>query len=125
VPGATFEDRKMADSKVADLVLEYIESVWNGGDTSALKKLTTRGFEYHLGGQPARDRSEMEEFLQLVRSAFPDWRVTVSGTVAQGDDVAVRWTGTVTHQGDFRGMLARPARLGLRPPACPSPPVRP
>lgn len=101
----------MSDSAVARVVLEYIESVWNGADPAALERLTTPDFTYRLGGQPGRDRSEMEGFLKLIRRAFPDWRVEVADMVTEGDEAAVRWTGTVTHEGDFRGIPATGAQI--------------
>ncbi|MGD8358580.1 MAG: ester cyclase [Lysobacterales bacterium] len=94
----------MTNPKVSDLVLEYIESVWNQGDARALERLTAPGFEYRLGGQPARDRSAMADFVALVRRAFPDWRVRVLSTVSEGHEVAVRWEGSVTHEGEFHGI---------------------
>lgn len=88
------------------LVREYIEEVWNRGDAAALRRLTTPDFRYHLGGQPPRDRPGMEAFIAATRRAFPDWRVDVVSTVAEGDQVAVRWRGSVTHGGDFHGIPA-------------------
>lgn len=103
----------MADTELADLVLEYIESVWNQGDEHALESLTAPGFTYYLGGQPGRDRTEMAAFLDQIRRAFPDWRVTATAVVAAGDQVAVRWTGTVTHGGEFRGIPATGNRIDV------------
>jgi steroid delta-isomerase-like uncharacterized protein len=94
----------MTDGAVRDVVLEYIEAVWNQGDTEALEKLTAPGFAYHLGGQPGRDCAAMRDFLSLIRIAFPDWRVEVSAMVTEGHTAAVRWEGTVTHEGEFRGI---------------------
>lgn len=95
-----------ADASGTSLVREYVESVWNRGDRTAFNRLTTPDFRYHLGGQPSRDRSGMEEFLAATRRAFPDWRVEILTTVAEGDHVAVRWSGTVTHGGEFHGIPA-------------------
>lgn len=95
-----------SDASGTSLVREYIESVWNRGDSTAFHRLTTPDFRYHLGGQPPRDRSGMEGFLAATRKAFPDWRVEVVTTVAEGDHVAVRWRGTVTHGGEFHGVPA-------------------
>ena len=94
------------DTSSTSVVREYIESVWNQGDATALHRMTTSGFQYHLGGQPPRDRSGMEEFVATTRRAFPDWRVEVSAMVVQGNQVAVRWRGNVTHDGDFHGIPA-------------------
>jgi steroid delta-isomerase-like uncharacterized protein len=43
--------------------------------------------------------------------AFPDWRVEVAAIIAEGNEVAVRWAGTVTHEGDFRGIPATGRRI--------------
>lgn len=93
-------------STASEIVKRYIDSVWNRGDISALRQLTTPGFRYFLGGQPGRSVSEMAEFLSLTRTAFPDWRVVISTIIAEGEHVAVRWSGRVTHEGEFHGIPA-------------------
>ncbi len=96
-----------------DLVRQYVERIWNGGDAAALDELTSRGFAYHLGGQPARDRAEMAQFLRDMRVAFPDWRVEIGDLIAEGNRVAVRWHGLVTHGGPFRGLPATGRRVAV------------
>ncbi len=92
----------MVDAK--DLVLTYIEKVWNDADSAALDELTRATFTYSLGGQPPRDRAAMQQFLQAVHSAFPDWRVQVQDVAAEGNLVFARWSGRVTHAGVFQGI---------------------
>jgi steroid delta-isomerase-like uncharacterized protein len=96
----------MTDEDAAALVKEYIDTVWNRGDVEALHRLTAPDFRYYLGGQPGRDHSEMAEFLSQTRTAFPDWRAVISAIISEGDHVAVRWSGRVTHAGDFHGIPA-------------------
>jgi len=91
----------MASVEAKDLVEKYIEQVWNRGDLAALAELTTPGFKYHLGGQPLRDMDGMQQFIIMTRSAFPDWRVGIESIVSEGEAVAVRWRGEVTHLGPF------------------------
>lgn len=88
----------------ADVVKEYIDRVWNKGDRRALEELTAPFFSYQLGGQAPLDRAAMSQFLSATRLAFPDWRVEVLELVAHGELVAVRWRGTVTHEGPFHGI---------------------
>jgi predicted ester cyclase len=38
------------------------------------------------------DRDGFLQFLGALRSAFPDLAVTVEDLLAEGDEVAVRWT---------------------------------
>lgn len=96
----------MSKEESRNLILKYIEEVWNNGHLQALTELTTESFRYHLGGQPPRNRADMAQFVKQVRAAFPDWRVRIEETVAVDTTVAVRWTGHVTHAGDFHGIPA-------------------
>ena len=89
--------------RAQELVVAYIEDVWNSGNLSALEELTTSSFTYHLGGQPPRDVTGMKQFLTATREAFPDWRVQIDSIVGDELLVAVRWSGEVTHLGPFHG----------------------
>lgn len=94
-------------------VQDYIERIWNEGDTAALEELTTADFGYRLGGQPPRDRAGMAEFIARTHAAFPDWRVCIESLIAEGDEVAVRWSGEVTHGGPFHGLPATGRRISV------------
>jgi steroid delta-isomerase-like uncharacterized protein len=50
------------------------------------------------------DRDGFLRFLGALRSAFPDVAVTVEDLLAEGDEVAVRWTWRGTQQGPFLGI---------------------
>ncbi len=105
-PAAPEEGQAMTIDQVKQLVRRYIDEVWNRGDVAALEDLTTVGFEYRLGGQPARGRAAMAQFLAETRAAFPDWHVEIADLVVEGNLAAVRWHGQVTHAGPFRGIPA-------------------
>ncbi len=94
----------MSAERAQQLVHDYIERVWNRGDTAAMREMTTPDFRYHLGGQPALDYEQFARFIELTRVAFPDWRVEIEDTIATAEAVAVRWNGHVTHKGPFRGI---------------------
>jgi steroid delta-isomerase-like uncharacterized protein len=86
------------------LVRYYVEQVWNQENAAALAELTTPAFTYHLGGQPGRDQAGMEQFIAMIHTAFPDWRVEIVESIAEGNSVVIRWQGQVTHQGAFQGI---------------------
>lgn len=103
----------MLPAACRSLVAAYIDRVWNAGDLVALDELTTTGFCYTLGSQPAMDREGMANFLRLVRVGFPDWHVDVVASLSDGSLVAVRWQGQATHQGAFRGLPATGRRIAV------------
>ena len=45
-----------------------------------------------------------KQFYGWLRSAFPNLRYRVDDVIAEGDRVAVRWTWSCTHNGEFMGI---------------------
>ena len=54
------------------------------------------------------------QFFQALRTAFPDLNVTVDYMVTNDDNVAIAYTVTGTHQGDFLGIPATGRRVSAR-----------
>lgn len=86
------------------LINDYVERVWNQGDLMALESLTTANYTYQIGGQPARDRAAMGQFITLTHTAFPGWRVEIVEMIAEQNKAAIRWQGQVIHAGVFNGI---------------------
>ncbi len=67
---------------------------------------------------PASDQSPGPEgfihFFTGFRAAFPDLNVSVEQLVADDDNVAIAYTITGTHQGDFLGVPATGRRIKAR-----------
>jgi steroid delta-isomerase-like uncharacterized protein len=49
---------------------------------------------------------QLQQFVSLMRSAFPDLRVTAHDMIGEGDKAVARIAMTGTHQGDFLGIPA-------------------
>lgn len=45
-----------------------------------------------------------KQFETSFFKGFPDWIETIEDVIAEGDKVWVRFTGTGTHRGEFRGL---------------------
>lgn len=101
----------MSPKQRKELVVQYIEQVWNRADAATFNRLTAPGFTFRLGNQPPRDDQSMRQFVQAVHTAFPDWRVWIKALVAESDIVAARWAGVVTHDGPFHGIPATGRRV--------------
>jgi len=91
-------------------------------DTEANKAIARRVFEEVLNQQnldlvdeiyatdyvehPSEIRGSegRKQYIATLLTAFPDVQWTVEDIFAEGDKVAIRWTGIGTQQGEFRGM---------------------
>ena len=99
----------MANENVS-LARRWFEEVWNQRRTDTIDELLTDESVCHSESGPLRGKQEFKERAHAVfLSAFPDMRMTVEGTVAEGDEVVVRWAVT----GDSPGR--RPGVPGDRP----------
>ena len=87
--------RAVVSPSARDLVDRLVTEVFNAGRYDAADQLFTP--------QLARDE---RNFAQAIRRAFPDLHVVLDRVIAEGDWVAIHWTATGTHQGEFSGIAA-------------------
>ncbi|HUS17201.1 MAG TPA: ester cyclase [Chloroflexia bacterium] len=87
------------------LVHRFLEEAWNRKNPEIADELLAPSYVYHGSGQepgPGGARN----LIALFSTAFPDATATVNNIVAEGEQVAVRWTTEGTHLGDFGGLPA-------------------
>ena len=58
----------------------------------------------HEPGEDIVGIEGLAQFVSMMRSAFPDLRITVEDDMAEGDKVVTRWTRQGTHQGELMGV---------------------
>lgn len=95
----TLEEMKAAATRLPEAI--------NRGDLSAFDQVIAADAVDHglpPGVPPTVQGTKM--FLMTFRAAFPDLHYTVDDTIAEGDRVVQRITGTGTMKGDFQGMAA-------------------
>jgi steroid delta-isomerase-like uncharacterized protein len=67
---------------------------------------------------PARDQEPGPNgyivFFTMMRTAFPDFKLTVEQLVADEDNVAFAYTATGTHKGDFMGVAPTGKSIKIR-----------
>lgn len=87
---------------------KFVDQVLNQGDMAAFDQMTTPGFVEHEQMPPdmPEGREGCKAFFTMIRTAFPDLKVTVDEMMAQGDKVMAFETWTGTNQGEFMGMPA-------------------
>jgi steroid delta-isomerase-like uncharacterized protein len=89
------------------------DELWNKGNVAAIGELMAASFVWHSA--PPGMASDKEGFKQYVGSlsAFADMKCTVEDMIAEGDKVAVRWTWSGKHTGDYMGMAPTGKRLTM------------
>ena len=55
-----------------------------------------------------------KQFETAFFKGFPDWHETIEDLVAEGDKVWVRFTGTGTHKGEWRGLASTGKKVAFR-----------
>jgi steroid delta-isomerase-like uncharacterized protein len=91
------------------LVRRWFEEVWNQRSEAAIESMFSSKGKAHGLPEPDSVLEGHDGFKTLHRgfcAAFPDLRVTVEDTIAEGDRVAVRWSADMTHTGDGLGFPA-------------------
>ncbi len=75
------------------------EEVWNQGNLAAANELLAPTYVAHDPGTPGRPNGieGEQQTASLYRSAFPDLHFTLEDVLAEGDEVAVRFTASSTH----------------------------
>lgn len=88
------------------LLSRLIKEVFNRGNISLIDDLLAPGFVEHEELPPGipPGREGVKKLSSLFRSAFPDLKVKIDDTIADGDKVVIRSTWSGTHKGEFMGI---------------------
>jgi predicted ester cyclase len=89
----------------------WFEEVWNQQNPAVIDELFHPKGKAHGFGFPDPDSVLVgpEDFKKVHRAfcgAFPDLHITIEDVVAEDDRVAIRWSVSMTHQGDDLGFPA-------------------
>ncbi|HEV7220122.1 MAG TPA: ester cyclase [Terriglobales bacterium] len=89
----------------AQFIHRWFDEVWNKGRMEAIDELCRPDAIGHGQAQHKVDIGlvEFKQFARDLRTAFPDIRITIHETLAQGDKVVARWSAKMTHSGSFLG----------------------
>jgi steroid delta-isomerase-like uncharacterized protein len=82
-----------------------LEEVWNQGNLDVVDELFNPDFVYHFAGLPDIQGIEgVKQVATMYHTAFPDLHFTIEEQIAEADKLALRWTVTGTHNGEFMGL---------------------
>jgi len=99
---------------IHDLLRTQINDVWGAGRVDLVDHNYADTVIDHMPipGQPA-GRNAMKGAVRLFRTAMPDLKMTLHGTLAAGDMGADFWTLTGTHSGEFMGIKPTGNRIEM------------
>ena len=81
----------------------FITEVFNDGKYEVADELLAENFSAHSSGND-QGRDEFKEMVRAFRGAFPDYHCTIDDQIAEGDQVATRWTFHGTQTGPLMGL---------------------
>jgi len=97
-----------------DLSNRWFEEIWNKRRSEVIDELTT---DASVGHTEVADMSSVPAFKQFhgeFLAAFPDLKVHIEDTIAEGDNAVVRWWAEGTHAGEWAGLAATNRRVRIR-----------
>lgn len=86
------------------MIRQWFEELWNQGREDTIDRLLAPNAKVHGLPVPITGPGEFKPFFRQFRQTFPDIRITVLNTVAQGTLVAAHCHVVATHLGDGLGV---------------------
>jgi steroid delta-isomerase-like uncharacterized protein len=84
----------------------FFEEVISQGAVDAIDEVFAADYQDHdpANEEDTRGADGMRQEVSMYRSAFPDLQFTIEDQLAEGDEVATRWSSRGTHQGELMGI---------------------
>lgn len=90
----------------------WFEELWNNHDPAVIAELMDPSSSGVTEGGPIKGPAEFRAAVyDPLIAAFPDFKVKIEGTVAEQDEVVVRWTANATHRGQMAQLSATGKRV--------------
>ncbi len=86
------------------VVRRAIDEVVNKGDLAVVDEILASNYVYHFPTHDIEGPEGFKEFINAMRTAFPDLHVTIEDLIAEGDTVAACFTMRGTFKGELMGM---------------------
>ena len=98
---ATRKDYALQRNK--ELIGRYFEGWANRGDTAVADELIATNLTLRNPPAVINSLEDYKKGMAGFHKAFPDLRFTIEDLIAEGDEMAVRWTMRGTHLGEYQG----------------------
>jgi steroid delta-isomerase-like uncharacterized protein len=83
---------------------KVFEDVQSQGNLALVDEIVANDFVGHTPPADIHGPEGAKQYDAMLREAFPDMQITVEDQIAEGDEVATRWTCRGTHEGEFQGL---------------------
>jgi steroid delta-isomerase-like uncharacterized protein len=84
---------------------QWSEELWGRGNLAVADQIIAPDYVRHDPGDPfpARGPDDVKRIVTMLRAMLPDLTIEVEDLIAEGDKVAVRYTGIATDSGGYMG----------------------
>ncbi len=103
----------MTDHK--ELIRKYYSELWNAWSEEALEELISPVIVFRGSiGTSVQGIGEFRQYVNRIRSAFPDFHNHIEQLIGEGETVVARLTYTGTHLGELFGFPGTGSRISYR-----------
>lgn len=92
--------------KPDNLIRSFIDEAFNKGNFSILEDIIHPEYQYSSPDSRLKGISQLEEFIQAFRNAFPDLKLQIDDLLVSDDRACTAFTLMGTHGGNFMGIPA-------------------
>ena len=98
----------------AILRYKHVDELFNKGNLSIADEIISPDYIYHSPfGVEFKGPEGLKQMVSGGLDAFPDLHFTIDDMIAEGDWVAVRYSYTGTHKGEFMGIAPTGKKINL------------
>jgi steroid delta-isomerase-like uncharacterized protein len=95
----------MSRSGNVRLIETWYYRMWNRWDKSAFEEILTPDIAFRGSlGQVKRGYDGLSEYMDFIRTAFPDFTNRIEEVISEGEKAFARLTYTGTHEGELFGV---------------------
>ena len=98
----------MPPAENKQLFRRYFEEIANTGDFDRVDEIFATDYLHHDPANPdprgVVGPQGVKDHLVSLSAGFPDVRFDIDEMVAEGEEIVVRWTASLTHTGDYFGL---------------------
>jgi steroid delta-isomerase-like uncharacterized protein len=86
------------------LARRFFNECWNQGAVNLIDDFLATEHVHHFPEGDVKGPENIKNLILEMRTAFPDFHLTIDDEIAAQDKVVFRWTCSCTHLGDFYGI---------------------